>query len=216
MHELLYVLTVESLVFGLLGVLLIAQRWNIMQWPEDRVWPVFSSCLVLMFAYSLFQIVLCCVIAVGWFCVLTHSLMDAYERSSGRLVTSAVLSVCYVSALLFISHQQQSRQCLIMQLYGTSCAPDSVMLWSFSIFAATAQHVYFAVLLPLWSLVAALLLTAAGMCKDEQRASRGRLLCINTTYLLMQYHWIQGVRRRRYRVFWPHRPSCFRPQRTAL
>ena len=187
MHELVYVLTVESFVFGLLGVLLIAQRWNIMQWPDDRSWPVFSSCLVLIFSYSLFQIVLCCVIAVGRFGVLTQSLMDACVRSSGHLVTSAVLSVCYVSALLFISYQQQSRQCLIMQLYGTSCAPDSIVLWSFSIFAATAQHVYFAVLLPLWGLVAALLLTAAGMCKDEQRASRGRLLCINTSYLLA-YH----------------------------
>ena len=109
MHELVYVLTVESFVFGLLGVLLIAQRWNIMQWPEDRAWPVFSSCLVLIFSYSLFQIVLCCVIAVGRFGVLTHSLMDACARSSGRLVTPAVLSVCYVSALLYISHQQQSR-----------------------------------------------------------------------------------------------------------
>jgi len=50
-----------------------------------------------MFAYSLFQIVLCCVIAVGRFGVLTRSLMDACARSSGRLVTSAVISVCYVS-----------------------------------------------------------------------------------------------------------------------
>ena len=187
MHELVYVLTVESLVFGLLGVLLVAQRWNITQWPDDRAWPVFSTCLVLIFAYSLFQIVLCCVIAIGRFGALTHSLMDACARSAGRLVTSAVLSVCYVSALLFISYQQHSRQCLIMQLYGSNCAPDSVVLWSFSIFAASAQHVYFAVLVPLWALVAALLLTAAGMCKDEKRASRGRLLCINTTYLLA-YH----------------------------
>jgi hypothetical protein len=44
--------------------------------------------------------------------------------------------------------------------------------------------VYFAVLLPVWALVAALLVTAAGMCKDEQRASRGRLLCINIAYML--------------------------------
>ena len=189
MHELVYVLTVESLVFGLLGVLLVAQRWNIFQWPEGRAWPVFSTCLVLILGYSQILLVLCCGIAVGKFGVLTHSLMDACARSAGRLVTSAVLSVCYVCALLLISHQthQQSVQCSLMQLCGTSCAPGSAVLESFSIFEATAQHVYFGVLLPLWALVAALLVTAAGMCKDEQRPSRGRLLCINIAYLLA-YH----------------------------
>jgi hypothetical protein len=195
MHELVYVLTVESFVFGLLGVLLVAQRWDVFQWPEGRAWPVFSTCLVVIFGYSQILLALCCGIAIGRFGALTHSLMDACARSAGRLVTSAVLTVCYVAALLIISHRTQlqgqqagqSMQCMLMQLCGTSCAPGSASLFSFSIFEGTAQHVYFAVLLPVWALVAALLVTAAGMCKDEQRSSRGRLLCINIAYLLA-YH----------------------------
>ena len=195
MHELVYVLTVESFVFGLLGVLLVAQRWDVFQWPEGRAWPVFSTCLVVIFGYSQILLALCCGIAIGRFGALTHSLMDACARSAGRLVTSAVLTVCYVAALLIISHRTQlqgqqagqSMQCMLMQLCGTSCAQGSASLFSFSIFEGTAQHVYFAVLLPVWALVAALLVTAAGMCKDEQRSSRGRLLCINIAYLLA-YH----------------------------
>jgi hypothetical protein len=214
MHELVYVLTVESFVFGLLGVLLVAQRWDVFQWPEGRAWPVFSTCLVVIFGYSQILLALCCGIAIGRFGALTHSLMDACARSAGRLVTSAVLTVCYVAALLIISHRTQlqgqqagqSMQCMLMQLCGTSCAPGSAE--TFSMFEGTAhditlvnviinflqlfvlgtaQHVYFAVLLPVWALVAALLVTAAGMCKDEQRSSRGRLLCINIAYMLA-YH----------------------------
>jgi hypothetical protein len=181
MHELVYVLTVESIVFGLLGVMLVAQRWEVFESPQATAWPVLSTCILLIFGYSQVLLALCCGIAIGKFGSLTHSLMHACARSAGRLVSSAVLSVCYVSILLLISEhkKQQSMQCFLKQLSGTSCAPGSAILWSY--------NVYFAVLLPVFLFVAALQLTAAGMCKDELRASRGRLLCINIAYLFA-YH----------------------------
>jgi hypothetical protein len=178
MHELVYVLTVEAFVFGLVAVLLVAQRWDVWESRADRAWPVFSSCVVLILGYAQVLLVLCCFIAVGRFGVLAHGMMDACARSAGRLSTVALLSVCYVAALLLISNstEQGSVQCFLAQLCGTSCAPARPVLWSYS--------VYLAVLLPVGALVAALQVTAAGMCKDLQRTSRTRLLCINCVYLL--------------------------------
>ena len=185
MYELVYVLTIESFVFGLLGLLIVGQRWDITQWPDNATWPVFSTSMVLIFAYALFQIVLCCAIAIGRFGSLTHSLMDACARSAGRLVTSVILAVCYVTALIVIFKKQEIRQCLTIQLYGTSCASGSAIFSLFSIFDNVAQQIYFSVLIPVWVFVAALIVTAAGMCKDAQRSSRGRLMCMNITYILV-------------------------------
>jgi hypothetical protein len=178
MHELVYVLTVEAFVFGLLAVLLVAQRWDVWEWRADRAWPVFSSCVLLLLGYAQVLLVLCCAIAVGRFGVLAHGIMDACARSAGRLSTVAVLSMLYVAALLLISDKTQpgSLQCSLAQLCGTSCAAARPVLWSY--------HVYLAVLLPVGALVAALQVTAAGMCKDIQRTSRTRLLCINCAYIL--------------------------------
>ena len=188
MHEPVYVLTVEAVVFGLLGVVLVAQRLDVAQFPAGTAWPVFSSCIVLMLAYAQVLLSLCCAIAIGQFGALAHGMMDACARSAGRLASAAVLTVCYVAALLLISNntgsvkllrEQNSVQCLLAQLCGTICASDGPVLWSYG--------VYLAVLLPVWALVASLQGAAAGMCKDESRASHGRLLCINIAYLLT-YH----------------------------
>lgn len=188
MHESVYVLTVETFVFGLLGVLLVAQRLDVAQFPAGTAWPVFSSCIVLMLAYAQVLLALCCAIAIGQFGALAHGMMDACARSAGRLASAAVLTVCYVAALLLISNntgsakllpEQNSVQCLLAQLCGTICASDGPVLWSYG--------VYLAVLLPVWALVASLQVTAAGMCKDESRPAHGRLLCINIAYLLT-YH----------------------------
>ena len=184
MYELVYVLTIESFVFGILGLLIVGQRWDITQWQDNATWPVFSTSMVLIFAYALFQVVLCCAIAIGRFGSLTHSLMDACARSAGRLVTSAALAVCYVTALVVIFKKQEIRQCLTIQLYGTSCASGSTILSLFSIFDNVAQQIYFSVLIPVSVFVAALIVTAAGMCKDPHRSSRGRLMCMNITYIL--------------------------------
>ena len=140
-----------------------------------------STCLLLILGYSQVLLVLCCAIGISQFGSLTHSLMDACTRTAGRLVTCCVISVCYVCALLLISEHknQQSMQCLLKQLFGTSCAAGSNVLWTY--------NTYFAVLIPVCILVAGLQITAAGMCKDDRRGSRARLLCVNIAYILTYY-----------------------------
>jgi hypothetical protein len=194
MYEIVYVLTVESTIFGLFGVMLVAQRWDVFSSTQDAAWPVLSSSVLLILAYSQLLLVLCCAIGVGQFGSLTYSLMDACARTAGRLVTCCVLCVCYICALLLISEHknEQSMQCLLMQLFATSCTAEGVrqfggltgvilhnVLWSF--------QTYFAVLVPLFLLVAGLQITAAGLCKDERRKSRARLLCVNIPYILTYY-----------------------------
>ena len=87
MHELVYVLTVEAAVFDSLGVLLVAQRWNVLEWSAAESWPVFSSSLVLIFAYAQVLLILCCAIAVGKFGESTYGVIDACARSAGWLTT---------------------------------------------------------------------------------------------------------------------------------
>lgn len=181
MYEIVYVLTVESTIFFMVAVILVAQHWDVFASSQDAAWPVLSSSLLLILAYSQVLLLLCCAIGVGQFGSLTYSLMDACARTAGRLVTCCVLSVGYVAALLLMSEHkdQQSMQCLLMQLFGTSCAAGTNVMWTF--------NTYFAVLIPVLLFVAALQITAAGMCKDERRKSRGRLLCVNIPYILTYY-----------------------------
>jgi len=194
MYEIVYVLTVESTIFGLLGVMLVAQRWDVFSSTQEAAWPVLSSSLLLILAYSQLLLVLCCAIGVGQFGSLTYSLMDACARTAGRLVTCCVLCVCYICALLLISEHknEQTMQCLLMQLFSTSCTEEGVrqfggltgvilhnVLWSF--------QTYFAVLVPLFLLVAGMQITAAGLCKDERRKSRARILCVNIPYVFTYY-----------------------------
>lgn len=178
MHELVYVLTVEAAVFGSLGVLLAAQRWNVLQWSDTESLPVFSSSLVLMFAYAQVLLLLGCAIAVGKFGELTFGVMDACARSAGRLATAAVLSACYVAALLVMTDASEPHlvPCFLAHLFGSSCTAAKPVLWSYSI--------YFSVLLPVWALVAGLQVTAAGMCKNPKQVSRARLLTANSAFLL--------------------------------
>jgi len=79
MYEIVYVLTVESTIFGLLGVMLVAQRWDVFASSPDVAWPVLSTCLLLILSYSQVLLVLCCAIGISQFGSLTHSLMDACE-----------------------------------------------------------------------------------------------------------------------------------------
>ena len=109
-------------------------------------------------------------------------------------MTCCVLFLGYLCALLLISEHknEQSMQCLLMQLFATSCTEEGVrqfggltgvilhnVMWSF--------QTYFAVLVPLFFLVAGMQITAAGLCKDERRKSRARLLCVNIPYVLTYY-----------------------------
>jgi len=186
MHELVYVLTVEALVFGMLCVVLVAQRLDVFDWPAGRTWPVFSSCVLLVLAYAQLLLALCCFIAVGRFGAQTQGMMDACARTAGRLVSAVFASVCYVGVLLWLHHREipEELPCLLNQLWGTSCGAGSAVLWSYG--------VYLAVLLPAFALLAGLQVTAAGMCKDRQRRSCRRLVCVNCAYVLVHnvyYTW---------------------------
>ena len=52
MNELVYVLTVEALVFGTLCTILVAQRIDVFDWPPEHTWPVFSTCMQLILWYG--------------------------------------------------------------------------------------------------------------------------------------------------------------------
>ena len=188
MHELVYVLTVEAFCFGLLAVILIAQTFNVFDLGANKVWPVLSTSLFLILVYVLVLLVTCCAISVGKFGVLAHGMMDACARSAGRLVYVVVLSVCYVTILLLNydrnatvndtvkTPKKHSVECLLAQLCGTSCVNRGV-LWSYT--------AYLSVMLPVIAFIAALQVTAAGMCKNSKKSSHARLLCINSAYVLV-------------------------------
>ena len=194
MHELVYVLTVEAFCFGLLGVVLVAQTLDIFALPANKVWPVLSASLFFILAYVLFLLVTCCAISVGKFGVLAHGMMDACARSAGRLVYVVVLSVCYVTILLLYydsnyvllnydlsstnkttENKKHSVQCLLAQLCGTSCS--GAVLWSYS--------AYLSIMIPVMAFIAALQVTAAGMCKNSKKSSHARLSCVNCAYVLV-------------------------------
>ena len=59
MNELVYVLTVEALVFRALCTLLVAQRFDVLAWPVDRTWPVLGICLQLVLACSAVLLFVC-------------------------------------------------------------------------------------------------------------------------------------------------------------
>ncbi len=152
--------------------------WNVLQWSDTESFPVFSSTLVLIFAYAQVLLLLCCAIAIGKFGELTYGEMDACARSAGRLTTAAVLSACYVTVMLMLTDVSEPHlvPCFLAHLLGSSCTAAKPVLWSYSI--------HFAVLLPVWALAACLQVTAAGMCKNPKRTSRARLLTANSEFLL--------------------------------
>lgn len=187
MHELVYVLTIEAAVFGMVGAILVAQRWNVLEWSSSESPPVFSSSLLFIFAYAELLLIVCCALAASNLGTSTLGVMDACARSAGRLCTAAVLSIVLVTLLLVSTHVSEPDvlACFLTQLLGTSCTAASSVLWSYSI--------YLSVLLPVWALVAGLLVTAAGMCKNPEIASRARLLSINSAFVLT-YHVHNSLR----------------------
>lgn len=187
MNEMVYVLTVEALVFGALCTLLLAQRWDVFAWPADRTWPVFGSCLQLLLLYGALLQVVCCFLAGGHFAHIAPDIRDACARSAGRLSTAAVLGAVYVVALGAM-HETDRRACVLCQLWGTTCSqPDSL-------FASWSYGVYLAVLLPGVVLQAGLLITAAGMCKLKERWASRRMATANCA-LLLAYHANYSLRK---------------------
>jgi hypothetical protein len=187
MNEMVYVLTVETLVFGALCTLLLAQRWDVFAWPADRTWPVFGSCLQLLLVYSAALQVVCCFLAGGHFVHIAPEIRDACARSAGRLSTAALLCAVYVFALSAM-HETDRRACVLCQLWGTTCSQPE------SLFASWSYGVYLAVLLPGVVLQAGLLITAAGMCKLKDRWASRRMATANCA-LVLAYHANYSLRK---------------------
>ena len=85
MHELVYVLTVEAFCFRLLGVILIAQTFDVFDLGANKVWPVLSTSLFFILVYVLVLLLTCCAISVGKFGVLGPSPVLVYWLARGRM-----------------------------------------------------------------------------------------------------------------------------------
>lgn len=177
MHEFVYVLTVEALVFAALCTLLLARRLDVFAWPADRTWPVFGSCVQLLLLYSAALQLVCCFLAAGGFATAAPSIRDACARSAGRLCTAALLCAVYVGVLT-VTYETDQRACVLCQLWGTSCSQAD------SLFSSSSYAVYLAVLLPATVLQAGMLITAAGSCKLRDRLGSRRLVTANCVLLL--------------------------------
>jgi hypothetical protein len=182
MNELVYVLAVEALVFGALCTVVLAQRLDVLHWPADRTWPVLASSVQVLLLNAHVLLLLCCFVAAGRFASFAPDVRDACARSAGRLATAAALGAAYVGALLAARGGARlssdiSWDCVLCQLLGTSCAQEETVFWSAS-YAA-----FLAVLLPVAALQAALLVAAAGMCKEPRVVAR-RLATANCAVLL--------------------------------
>lgn len=175
MNELVYVLAVEALVFGALCTVVLAQRLDVFHWPADRTWPVLASSLQALLLNAHALVLLCCFVAAGRFASYAPDVRDACARSAGRLATATALGAVYVAVLL--AARGDASDCVLCQLLGTSCAQPETLFWSAS-YAA-----FLAVLLPVAALQAALLVAAAGMCK-EQRVAPRRLATANCALLI--------------------------------
>lgn len=177
MHEFVYVLSVEALVFAALCTLLLARRLNVFEWPADRTWPVFGSSVQALLLFSAALQLVCCFLAAGGFATVAPGIRDACARSAGRLCTAALLCAVYVGVLA-ATYETDQRSCVLCQLWGTSCSqPDTL-------FSTSSYAVFLAVLLPATVLQAGLLITAAGGCTlKDHRASR-RLVTANCALVL--------------------------------
>ena len=182
MNELVYVLLVEALVFGALSCVLVAQRIDVLRWPEDSTWPVLASSLLFLLLFALALLLVCGFIAIGRFVSFAAEVREACARSAGRLCTAAALAVVYVSILLAVRDGPESYECVLCQLCGTTCAQPDSLFWSLSYGA------YLAVLLPAAAMLAGLIIVAAAMCKESHIAPR-RLVTANCAFIVvLQVH----------------------------
>lgn len=181
MNELVYVLTVEAVVFGALSSALATQRLSFEEAGHSAL-PVFASSWQLLLWYAQALQILCCFLAAGRFASLAPEVRDACARSVGRLCTAAALSAVYVGLLLAWRDRAGAPvSCLLCQLWGTTCARPDTLFWSWSYSA------YLALLLPLAALQTGLLVTAAAMCKNAERVAPRRLTTANCALLLAMH-----------------------------
>ena len=188
MNELVYVLTVEALVFGTLCTILVAQRIDVFDWPPEHTWPVFSTCMQLILWYGAGLQMLCCFLAAGHdeksaislnadHHEIASNIQNACARSAGRLSTAVLLNLIYVGTLSVL-YETDQRFCVLCQLWGKTCAQSQTFVGSRS------YGVYLAVLLPVTALQVGLLITASGMCKLHNCYPCRRLCTAHCAFLL--------------------------------
>ena len=181
MNEWIYVLTVEALVFGLLGTLVTAQRLDVFTWPEDETWPVFGTSILAILAYSLSLLVICSVITASRLGSLAEDVCHAFSRSAGRLVTVAGLWVIFQSTVVY-AYDKRDWPLLLCQLWGTTCKDPGAVLWAYS------YSVYLAVLLPLLVWCGGLQIVASGKLvsdKITRKTSARRIMTMNVLSILL-------------------------------
>lgn len=181
MNELVYVLTVEAVVFGLLSTVVTAQRIDVFSWPEDQTWPVFGTSVLVILAYSLLLLVICSVVKASRLGELAEDICHAFSRSAGRLVTTAGLWVCFQSAFVY-TYDRRNWPLLLCQLWGTSCRDPGTVLWQYS------YSIYMAVLLPLLVWCGGLQIVASGKLVSDKitaKTSARRVILMNVLTILV-------------------------------
>ena len=178
MTELTYALTVEALIFALGNTHLVAQRWNVFEWPAERTWPVFGTLLLVLLAYAQFLLIIACFIQIAGLSKLSSEVREGMARAVGRLVTVSVLLIVYMSAVVW-SSSREHWAIILCQFWGTQCVqPGSSQLWSYS------YSYYLVILLPCLAVQAALLLKAASGCKSSSYSPR-RIITANIAFVLL-------------------------------
>lgn len=180
MNELVYVLSLEALIFGSLSIVLVAQRLDVFSWPADRTWPVLTSSLQVMLLNAQALLLVCCFVAAGRYSSFAPDVRDACARSSGRLATAAVLAAAYVAVLLML--RGSITECVLCQLLDTTCM-DRASAPSSSAGFTLSHAAYLAVLIPVAALQAGLVVAAAGLCKEPRVVPR-RVATVNCALLL--------------------------------
>jgi hypothetical protein len=181
MNEWVYVLTVEALVFGLLGTVVTAQRMDVFSWPDGETWPVFGTSVLVLLAYALLLLVMCSAMTASRLGALAEDICHAFARSAGRLVTAAALWVCFQSAIVYTYHRR-NWPLLLCQLWGTTCKDPGTVLWQYS------YSIYLAVLLPLLVWCGGLQIVVSGKFvaqKITAKTSARRVMIMNVLTILV-------------------------------
>lgn len=172
MNELIYVLTVESLIFWLISTVLVSRRLDVFDWAQGSTWPVLGATVLANLAYAWVLIAICAVVIASKLRDVTAEICEAFARSSGRIACIQGLLVLYACIMVWL--QPRSLWALTLcQLWDTSCNADKVgsTFWSMS------YSVYMAALLPVLAVVAGIIMILSGICKTipTQHARRGVL-----------------------------------------
>ncbi|NBX17209.1 MAG: hypothetical protein EBR09_07580 [Proteobacteria bacterium] len=181
MNELVYVLTVEAIVFGLLSTVVVAQRMDVFYWPADETWPVMGTSVLVILGYSLLLLIICSVVKASRLGELAEDICHAFSRSAGRLVTTAGLWVCFQSSFIY-TFEKRNWPLLLCQLWGTSCRNPGTVLWQYS------YSIYMAVLLPLLVWCGGLQIVASGKLVSDKitgQTSARRIMVINVLTILI-------------------------------